>query len=164
MKQSGQKDVHVAVPEAGSHDEALAVDYGRTAWNSDGCAWPYCNNVAVAYENRAVLDCRLCGGGIDSGPNQSKIGGTGSATRREDPKNQKWVQQTASHSGNIRSRRRGSSVIFSSVPSPRIGFRSRPEHALVRCALRRSLIRRIVVSVMMMRVASDVVVQMLRIH
>ena len=37
MKQPWQKDVHMAVPETGSHDESLAVDYGRTAWDFDLC-------------------------------------------------------------------------------------------------------------------------------
>jgi hypothetical protein len=36
MKQPRQKDMHMAIPETGNHEKALAVDYGRTAWDSDG--------------------------------------------------------------------------------------------------------------------------------
>jgi len=88
VKQSRQQDVHVAVPEASSHDEALAIDYGGAAWDSDSCDWPYGNNMAVVNEDRAVLDCYLCGGGKNPGANQSKIGGAGSAPGSEDPKDQ----------------------------------------------------------------------------
>ena len=44
MKQPGQKDMHVAVPEAGGHDQALAVDYGRTAWDFDSAISPIDDN------------------------------------------------------------------------------------------------------------------------
>ena len=111
MKQSGQQDVHVAVPETGSDHEALAIDYGGAAWDFYGCGWPDGNNLAVMYENRAVLDWCLRGGGINSGPNQGKIRGTGLAARKEDAKDQKWVEQTASHDGNIRTRRGDSSAM-----------------------------------------------------
>jgi hypothetical protein len=35
MKQPRQKNVHVAVPETGSHDQALTVDYRHTGWDFD---------------------------------------------------------------------------------------------------------------------------------
>jgi hypothetical protein len=37
MNQLWQKDVHVAVPKTGSHDETLAIDYGRSARDFDLC-------------------------------------------------------------------------------------------------------------------------------
>ena len=37
MKQAWQEDVYVAVPETGSHDEALTVDCGRTLWDFNLC-------------------------------------------------------------------------------------------------------------------------------
>jgi len=103
MKQSRQKDVYVAVPEAGGDDHALAVDDFRIAGNSDGRAGARGNYVAVVDENRAVFDGRLSGGGIDFGSHQCKIGGMASANSTNDPKDQKWEQQTASHGGRIRS-------------------------------------------------------------
>src|SRR6185312_3552280 len=41
MNQPRRKNMHMAVPETGSHDEALAVDYGCAAWDFDLGAWTY---------------------------------------------------------------------------------------------------------------------------
>ena len=73
MKQPRQKDVHMAVPETCSHDEALAVDNGRTAWDFDLCSRSNGCNVAVVYEDCAAFDGWFSGGEIDLCANQSQV-------------------------------------------------------------------------------------------
>jgi hypothetical protein len=61
VKQARRKDVHVAVPEAGSYHLTSAVNYRGIGRDFDGCARPKGKNAPVVYKNRAVLDCLFCG-------------------------------------------------------------------------------------------------------
>ena len=65
MKQPWQKDVHMAVPETGSHNESLAVDYSRTAWDFDLCNRSNRYNVAAVYKDCAAFDRRFRWGEIN---------------------------------------------------------------------------------------------------
>jgi hypothetical protein len=64
----------VAVPEAGSYDEALAVEDGGAAGNFDLPARSDGKDVAVADEDGTVFDGPLCGGEIDFGTDQGQVG------------------------------------------------------------------------------------------
>ena len=74
MNQSRQKNVYVAVPETGSHDEAFAVDYGRAAWDFDLCNRSNGLDVAVAYEDCAAFDWWFSWGEINLRANQGQVG------------------------------------------------------------------------------------------
>ena len=74
MKQPWQKDVHVAVAKTGSHDEALAVDYGGTPWDFDLCSRSNRLNVASVYKNYAAFDWCFERGEINLCANQGQVG------------------------------------------------------------------------------------------
>jgi hypothetical protein len=83
VKQAGQKEVYVTVPEADSHHQTRAVNYPGVARDFDSRAWPHGNDMAVVHHNRAVLDCRFGGRGINFGANQSQVSGTGRPARKK---------------------------------------------------------------------------------
>jgi len=101
MKQAGQEDMYVTVPEAGGHNQTFALNYRGIMRDFDGCAWSKGNNAAIVYKNRAVLDCLFRGRGIDFRPNQSEVGRTSQAARKKRPKQEKGAKPTDSHVCNI---------------------------------------------------------------
>ena len=62
MEQAGRKDMYMAVPEPGSHYEALAVDYGSVVRDFDTGAWSDGKNSTVVYQDCAIFDWRFSGG------------------------------------------------------------------------------------------------------
>jgi len=80
MKQSRREDVYVTVPETGSHNEALTVNYGGILWDFDRSSRSNGLNMAVVYEDRAVFDWRLSGGRVNPCSNQGQVRGKDGAT------------------------------------------------------------------------------------
>jgi len=106
MKQSGQKDVHVAVPETGSHNETLAVDHGCPAWDFDLCNRSDRSNVAVVDKDCAAFEGRFRRGEINLCTNQGKVGRVALGSCKKCWNQEKSQGQSKSHVYNIRRRRR----------------------------------------------------------
>ena len=52
MKQAGQEEVYVTVPETSGHNQAFAVNYRGIMRDFEGPAWSKGNNAAVVYKNQ----------------------------------------------------------------------------------------------------------------
>lgn len=102
MKQPWQKNVYVAVPETGGHDEALAVDYRGAAWDFDLCNRSNQCNVAVVYKDCAVFDWWFRRGEINLCANQGELGRVALESRQEGQKQKQRERQSNSHVHNIR--------------------------------------------------------------
>jgi hypothetical protein len=98
MKQPRRKDVDVAVPKTGGHDEALAVNYSRTARDLDPVTWSNRLNVAAVYKDGAVFDGWFRWGEIDFRTHQGQVGGVALASPKESQNHEKRSCQPDSHS------------------------------------------------------------------
>jgi hypothetical protein len=65
MKQAGQEDVYVAVPEASGYDQTFAVDYPGVGRDFDGGDWSQGGKTAVVDQDRGVLDGSFGRRGVD---------------------------------------------------------------------------------------------------
>ena len=87
----------MAVPKAGSHDEALAVDYGHTAWDFDFCNRSDRQNVAAVYKDCAAFDWWFRWGEIDLCTNQGQIGRVALGSYKKCLNQKKRQRQSKSH-------------------------------------------------------------------
>ncbi len=89
MKQSRQEDVHVAVPETGCHDEALAIDDRRAVWNLDLCSRSNRSNSTAMREDCAAFDWWFRWGEINLCTNQGQVGGMAVVSHKKCQKQEK---------------------------------------------------------------------------
>jgi hypothetical protein len=116
MEQPRRKDMYMAVPETGSHNQVLAVNDFRMARDFDGSAGPNGKNVAVVYKDCAIFDWPFRRGGINLCANQGELRGAAEVTCKKYPQQESW-SESDSHICNIRSQQRDCSEAFFGGPS-----------------------------------------------
>jgi len=92
----------MAVPEAGSDDEAFAVNYSGAGRNLDGGGWSNRDDAAVVNKDGTVFDGRFGGGGVNLCADQSQVIGANKAAYKKRRKQEN--EESDSHVFNIRLR------------------------------------------------------------
>ncbi len=90
----------MAVPKAGSDDQAFAVNYCGVGWNFDGGGWTDRDDAAVVDKDGTVFDGRFCGGRINPCVDQSEVIGVNEAAYKK--RREEENEESDSHVFNIR--------------------------------------------------------------
>lgn len=101
MEQPRRKDMYMAVPETGSHNQALAVIDFRVTRDFDGGAGPDGKNGAVMYKDCAIFNWPFNRRGINLCANQGEVRGAAEVTRKKYPQQEKSWSESESHICNI---------------------------------------------------------------
>jgi len=103
----------MAIPETSRHNQAIAVNNSRMAWNFDCGGWPNGKNAARMCKDCTIFDGRFSGRRINFCVNQSEVRAKTryAGTERPDKKNSENISD--SHASNIR---QGTRLFLASEP------------------------------------------------